>query len=109
MALRAAASAKDEGVLATAAARRATPHVLERPEMKPGSARDGSRNIKASLLQKLNKVGPRPGSAPADKFMRLRTGEDNISKPPPQEAAGGCWCDGNVLNCRREGADGDQW
>lgn len=74
MALRAAASAKDNRVLTTAAARRATLDAGERRENGAGAgcARDDLRNVKGVSLRKPNKVGPRPRSAPAGRPARLR-------------------------------------
>lgn len=66
VALRAAASAKDNRVLTTAAVRRATLHAAERQGLESASTRDHWWNIKTSYCKKLSKVGPRPGSAPAD-------------------------------------------
>lgn len=59
-------------------------------------------------MQKLNKVRQCPGSAPADRFMRMGIDEDNISKTALQEAAGGCWCDGKVMKYIGKGAHGAQ-
>lgn len=36
----------------------------------------------------------------------MGTDEGNISQTPPQEAAGGCWCDGEVMKHHRTGARG---
>lgn len=108
MALRAAASAKDNRVRTTGAVRGATLHAGERRQIEPRSTRDDSWNIKASYCKSGTKSGQTCRLSACRWFTRLRIDEDNISETPPQEAVGGCWRDGMVMKYHRTGISGEQ-